>query len=79
MNNIQIQDHINMFKYINLYIHNTDPDEIVRDVFNSDELTDHYIDFIEKLQNNFMNVQGTMNGIHLQNLIRVSYNKYHNA
>jgi len=77
MNPVQIQDHINMIKYINLYIHNTDPVEIARDVFNSDDLTDYYINFIEKLQNNFMDTQGSMNKIFLQNLIKVSYDKYH--
>jgi hypothetical protein len=76
MNHAQVQDYINMIKNINLYIHNTDPDKIAHDVFNS-ELTDYYIDFIEKLQNNFMNVQGCMHEVHLQNLIKVSYAKYH--
>jgi len=76
MNPVQVQDYINMIKYVNLYINNTNLDEIASDVFNS-ELTDHYIDFIEKLQNNFMNTQGLMNTNHLQNLIKLSHNKYH--
>ena len=78
MNSAQVQDYINMIKHINLYLHNTDPDDIVRDVFNSDDLTDYYIDLIEKLQNNFLNAQGCMHGIHLQNLIRTSHAKYNN-
>jgi hypothetical protein len=77
MNTAQIQDYINMIKYINLYLHNTDPEEIARDVFNSDNLTDYYIDFIEKLQNNFLNTQGCMHGVHLQNLIQAADAKYH--
>jgi len=72
----QVQDYINMIKNINLYLHNTDPEEIARIVFNSDELTDYYIDFIEKLQNNFLDFQDCMDEIHLQNLIKASYAKY---
>lgn len=77
MNPTQIQEHINMIKYVNLYIHNTDLAEIARDVFNADELTNYYIDYIERLQNNFMTVQDSMNKVYFQNLIQVSYNKYH--
>jgi hypothetical protein len=77
MNQIQVNDYINMIKYINLYLQNTDPDEIALSVFNSNQLTDYIINYIEKLQNNFMNTQGSMQVIHIENLIKASYAKYH--
>ena len=77
MNQIQVKDYMNMIKYINLYLQNTTPDEIALSVFNSDELNDYIINYIEKLQNNFMNTQGSMQSIHMENLIKVSYAKYH--
>jgi hypothetical protein len=76
MSTMQVQDYVNMISHINLYIHNTDPEEIVRDVFNSNELTEYYIDLIDRLQNNFMNAQKCMQVNHLENLIMATSAKY---
>jgi len=76
MNPEQVQDYINMIHNIHMYLHNTHPDEIAFIVFNS-ELTDYIINYIENLQNNFLNTFISMTFIHKENLIKASYAKYH--
>jgi hypothetical protein len=75
MNQTQIQEHIKMINYINLYIHNTDLEEIAYDVFSS-EVTNNLIDIIENLRNNFMNNWLSLNISQKENMIKYSYLKY---
>ena len=75
MNPVQVQDYISMTRNIHMYLHNTNPDEIALIVFDS-ELTDDIINYIENLQNNFLNTFLSMTLIHKENLIRASYAKY---
>jgi hypothetical protein len=75
MNQTQIQQHITMINYINMYIHNTDIEEIAYNVFSS-EVTNDLIDIIEKLQNNFMNCWLSLTISQKENIIKYSYLKY---
>ena len=75
MNQTQIQEHIKMINYINMYIHNTDIEEIAYNVFSS-EVTNDLIDIIEKLRNNFMNTWLSLNIYLKENMIKYSYLKY---
>ena len=61
--------------YINMYIHNTDIEEIAYNVFSS-EVTNDLIDIIEKLRNNFMNTWLSLNIYLKENMIKYSYLKY---
>jgi hypothetical protein len=76
MNPVQVQDYISMIRNIHMYLHNTNPDEIALIVFDS-ELTDDIINYIENLQNNFLNTFLSMTLIHKENLIKASYAEYH--
>lgn len=75
MNQSQIQDHITIIKNINLYIHNTDLDEISRDIFASDT-TNFLINHIEDLRTNFMGVWFSLNVFHQEKFIKCAYEKY---
>lgn len=75
MNQTQIQEQIKMINYINMYIHNTDIEQIAYDVFSS-EVTNDLIDTIEKLRNNFMNTWFSLNMYQKENMIKYSYLKY---
>jgi len=75
MNQTQIQEQIKMINYINMYIHNTDIEQIAYDVFSS-EVTNDLIDMIEKLQNNFMNCWLSLNISQKENIIKYSFLKY---
>ena len=75
MNQTQIKDYMKMINYINMYIHNTDIEEIAYNVFSS-EVTNDVIDIVEKLQNNFMNKWSSLNINQKENMIKYSYQKY---
>ena len=75
MNQSQIQDHITMIKNINLYIHNTNIDEIFQDVFDSDT-TIFLIDYIEDLRTDFMKNWFLLNENYQENFIKCAYQKY---
>jgi hypothetical protein len=75
MNQSQIQDHITMIKNINLYIHNTNIDEISQDVFDSDT-TIFLIDYIEDLRTDFMKNWFLLNENYQENFIKYAYQKY---
>jgi hypothetical protein len=75
MNQTQIQEQIKMINYINMYIHNTDIEQIAYDVFSS-EVTNDLIDTIEKLRNNFMNNWFSLNISEKENMIKYSVLKY---
>ena len=75
MNQSQIQDHITMIKNINLYIHNTNLDEIALDVFGSDA-TEDLINQIEELRTNFMKVWFSLDKKYQENFIKCAYEKY---
>ena len=75
MNQSQIQDHINMINYINLYIHNTTLDEIALDIFASDA-TEDFINHIENLRSDFMRVWFSLDKKYQENFIKCAYQKY---
>ena len=75
MNQSQIQDHITMIKNINLYIHNTNIDEIFQDVFDSDT-TIFLIDYIEELRTDFMKNWFLLDKKYQENFIKYAYQKY---
>jgi hypothetical protein len=77
MNQDQIETHITMFNYVILYLNNRIPEEIVREVFTEDEPDEYMLNFIEKLQNNFLVNFNKLTGDQKNNLIKISYEKYH--
>jgi hypothetical protein len=77
MNQEQIADHISMFNYVILYLNNITPEEIVREVFTEDEPDEYMLNFIEKLQNNFLVNFNKLTRDQKNNLIKISYEKYH--
>jgi len=77
MNQEQIADYISMFNYVILYLNNRIPEEIVREVFTEDEPDEYMLNFIEKLQNNFLVNFNKLTRDQKSNLIKISYEKYH--
>ena len=77
MNQEQIEDHISMFNYVILYLNNRIPEEIMREVFNELQANEYMINFIEKLQNNFLVNFNKLTRDQKNNLIKISYEKYH--
>ena len=75
MNQSQIQAHNTMIININLYIHNTNLDEICKDIFASDA-TIFLIDYIEELRTDFMKNWFLLNISHQENFIKCAYQKY---
>jgi hypothetical protein len=75
MNQSQIQAHNTMIKNINLYIHNTNLDEIALDVFGSDA-TEDLINQIEELRTDFMTVWFSLDIKYQENFIKCAYQKY---
>ena len=75
MNQSQIQAHNTMIKNINLYIHNTNLDEIALDVFGSDA-TEDLINQIEELRTDFMTVWFSLDIKYQEKFIKCAYEKY---
>ena len=65
-----------VINYIGLYIQNANPDDIAKNVFQSDILTDHWADVINKLQNDFFSVWSTLTNNTKLRLIDAAVNYY---
>jgi hypothetical protein len=76
MNQDQVEIHISMFNYVILYLNNRIPEEIMREVFNEDEPDEYMLNFIEKLQSNFLVNFNKLTKDQKSNLIKISYEKY---
>jgi hypothetical protein len=72
MSTQQIQLILSNINNINLYIHNTSPDVILEEVFDEYDLSDHWIDIIERLQNNFLGAWNSLTEIQKHKLIQKS-------